>query len=443
LQWTPSGDAFVIGSDLKRLEEETLPLYFRHNRFQSLVRQLNFYSFRKVNRERNVWIYKHELFHRDHPDDLHLVRRRTCPGLDGRKQRFSRFAIRRASSTSSLKSDENSQNEVISPQEYPALISRTPSMSRRTPIWDASSARKGDAMVVDTSMVQPEPADGDAGEDQGSVTAGKKDPKAEMAQQSMVVSEVAMKLEECARRATQGRSGGRRSGTGIITPPYGSTPRFGESFSDGLLTYDDEYTSMYETDEDKFGTQSPESNRSIASVSLDSMDEAPMVTPVVTPTKPVEDRKVVEEIVQRILSSPEHPRGTFAALAILAGFCMSTSPSGDDLCSKILQLISSCDKLGAEFSQYRSALHPLEYGEMCATFALSPDQQRGGAPTTVQQEVWERSTYRHDYVRDFTTFAVNSISKALGKSDGSALSSLSENDMLALERTANIWQKSV
>lgn len=46
LQWTEEGDAFIIGSDLERLEAETLPQYFRHNRFQSLVRQLNFYSFR-------------------------------------------------------------------------------------------------------------------------------------------------------------------------------------------------------------------------------------------------------------------------------------------------------------------------------------------------------------------------------------------------------------
>jgi hypothetical protein len=41
LQWTPAGDAFIIGSDLNRLESETLPQYFRHNRFQSLVRQVS------------------------------------------------------------------------------------------------------------------------------------------------------------------------------------------------------------------------------------------------------------------------------------------------------------------------------------------------------------------------------------------------------------------
>lgn len=88
LQWLPSGEAFRI-SDLVRLESETLPQYFRHNRFQSLVRQLNFYNFRKINRERTFWVYYHPLFHRDRPEEMPKLRRRTCPGYDGRKNRPS------------------------------------------------------------------------------------------------------------------------------------------------------------------------------------------------------------------------------------------------------------------------------------------------------------------------------------------------------------------
>ncbi|KAL3764731.1 hypothetical protein ACHAWO_008726 [Cyclotella atomus] len=88
-KWTPDGSSFRI-TDLPRLESETLPSYFRHSRFQSLVRQLNFYNFRKVNRERNIWVYHHPQFHRDHPQDLGKLRRRTCPGFDGRKQRIQR-----------------------------------------------------------------------------------------------------------------------------------------------------------------------------------------------------------------------------------------------------------------------------------------------------------------------------------------------------------------
>jgi hypothetical protein len=64
-----------------------------------------------VNKERNVWIYKHHLFRRDSPEDLRLVRRRTCPGLDGRKQRFARLGVGKQEGrekATNIKSDEES-----------------------------------------------------------------------------------------------------------------------------------------------------------------------------------------------------------------------------------------------------------------------------------------------------------------------------------------------
>jgi hypothetical protein len=43
--WVCEGSAFEV-KDPKRLEAEILPKFFRHSRFQSLVRQLNFYAFK-------------------------------------------------------------------------------------------------------------------------------------------------------------------------------------------------------------------------------------------------------------------------------------------------------------------------------------------------------------------------------------------------------------
>ena len=57
------GTSFEV-KDPKRLELEILPKYFRHARFQSFVRQLNFYSFKKISKERNSWVYSHEFFQR-------------------------------------------------------------------------------------------------------------------------------------------------------------------------------------------------------------------------------------------------------------------------------------------------------------------------------------------------------------------------------------------
>lgn len=45
------GTAFEV-KDPRRLEQDILPKYFRHSRFQSLVRQLNFYSFKKISKVR-------------------------------------------------------------------------------------------------------------------------------------------------------------------------------------------------------------------------------------------------------------------------------------------------------------------------------------------------------------------------------------------------------
>eukprot|EP00596_Hydrurales_sp_CCMP1899_P000627 CAMPEP_0119035866 /NCGR_PEP_ID=MMETSP1177-20130426/3125_1 /TAXON_ID=2985 /ORGANISM="Ochromonas sp, Strain CCMP1899" /LENGTH=535 /DNA_ID=CAMNT_0006994721 /DNA_START=39 /DNA_END=1643 /DNA_ORIENTATION=- len=74
--WTADGASFEV-KEPKRLELQILPKYFRHARFQSFVRQLNFYSFKKVSKERSSWIYSHDCFQRNKPDLLDRLRRKT------------------------------------------------------------------------------------------------------------------------------------------------------------------------------------------------------------------------------------------------------------------------------------------------------------------------------------------------------------------------------
>jgi len=87
ITWTADGFAFEV-KDPKRLETDILPKYFRHGRFQSLVRQLNFYSFKKISKERSSWIYSHEMFQKDRPELLEQLRRKTnsacySPSING------------------------------------------------------------------------------------------------------------------------------------------------------------------------------------------------------------------------------------------------------------------------------------------------------------------------------------------------------------------------
>ena len=45
--WSPDGRTFVV-KDVPRFESAVIPQYFKHSKFSSFVRQLNFYGFRKV-----------------------------------------------------------------------------------------------------------------------------------------------------------------------------------------------------------------------------------------------------------------------------------------------------------------------------------------------------------------------------------------------------------
>ncbi|KAJ0396968.1 hypothetical protein P43SY_008630 [Pythium insidiosum] len=57
------------------MAEHCLPKYFRHRRFSSLIRQLNFYSFYRV-QEGQLTIYQHSYFRKGRPDLLVHIKRR-------------------------------------------------------------------------------------------------------------------------------------------------------------------------------------------------------------------------------------------------------------------------------------------------------------------------------------------------------------------------------
>merc|ERR1712137_27038 len=74
VSWCRGGSAFCI-VDPKLKAEYCLPKYFRHRRFSSLIRQLNFYSFYRV-QEGQLTIYQHSFFRKGRPDLLVHIKRR-------------------------------------------------------------------------------------------------------------------------------------------------------------------------------------------------------------------------------------------------------------------------------------------------------------------------------------------------------------------------------
>eukprot|EP00934_Nitzschia_sp_Nitz4_P001276 Nitzschia sp. Nitz4//scaffold29_size155292//121564//122591//NITZ4_002682-RA/size155292-augustus-gene-0.213-mRNA-1//1//CDS//3329546520//1276//frame0 len=108
--WAPNGDSFLVKdieafsevSTMRYLEggssvvthdsililQKVLPLYFKHSKFSSFVRQLNFYGFRKIRPDASVLNededlvsnavrFYHEYFQEDRPDLLHKINRAT------------------------------------------------------------------------------------------------------------------------------------------------------------------------------------------------------------------------------------------------------------------------------------------------------------------------------------------------------------------------------
>jgi heat shock transcription factor 1 len=74
--WDSEGTKFEIKRP-EEMSEVVLPKYFRHKKFSSFQRQLNYFGFKKVGKGELGSFYSHSLFNRDQPEDILKIRRRT------------------------------------------------------------------------------------------------------------------------------------------------------------------------------------------------------------------------------------------------------------------------------------------------------------------------------------------------------------------------------
>mmetsp|Transcript_3580 Transcript_3580/g.6763 ORF Transcript_3580/g.6763 Transcript_3580/m.6763 type:complete len:540 (-) Transcript_3580:770-2389(-) len=97
--WADDGSTFVVKQP-ETFEKEIIPQFFKHNKFSSFVRQLNFYGFRKIKfsdsilidedlekKTANFWKFRHENFKRGREDLLMEIKRshntNTGAGVNG------------------------------------------------------------------------------------------------------------------------------------------------------------------------------------------------------------------------------------------------------------------------------------------------------------------------------------------------------------------------
>lgn len=83
IHWNNSGDSIVI-VDANRFARELLPKYFKTKKFNSFVRQLNFYGFRKVPTSKTTkgCEFAHRLFKRGNEEKIMTIKRKTIHEMD-------------------------------------------------------------------------------------------------------------------------------------------------------------------------------------------------------------------------------------------------------------------------------------------------------------------------------------------------------------------------
>jgi len=70
--WSPTKDSFIVLNTVD-FTNQILPKYFKHSNFNSFLRQLNAYGFRKTE---NKWEFKHECFKEGQPQLLQEITRK-------------------------------------------------------------------------------------------------------------------------------------------------------------------------------------------------------------------------------------------------------------------------------------------------------------------------------------------------------------------------------
>ncbi|KAL1917063.1 uncharacterized protein VTP21DRAFT_5261 [Calcarisporiella thermophila] len=115
IRWADMGDIFFV-TDPTEFSRTILPQYFKHNNWQSFVRQLNMYGFHKVNdlfhsnspdaQNSACWEFKHPSFLRGRPELLANIKRK-CPKSQ------SSLGMGKPSLTSAGGSLDNAQDERL------------------------------------------------------------------------------------------------------------------------------------------------------------------------------------------------------------------------------------------------------------------------------------------------------------------------------------------
>lgn len=264
---------------------------------------------------------------------------------------------------------------------------------------------------------------------------------------SLVVTEVADKLEAYVKRVMKERGITRTRRSGFVTPPFGSS--FTMTSRD-LITYDDEYK---ESSNNATGSAIVSGNNSCPSPGKEKpaivVEKEMLVAPVV-------DFETVKRISSSIIdlgkttSNGRTHSEAFRACANVAAFIMCTPPleQSDQCCSKILQLLSTSNKLESEFYFYRSALCPDLFPHIHHQRYHGIAKIGCNGFTASHSAALRNSLIGHagklSALSEFKVFALNLISKFFHRTETfSGIEPLPKPDHAILSQSVKIWARSI
>ncbi|GAB5588415.1 Flocculation suppression protein [Umbelopsis nana] len=125
ISWSPSGDLFSVANPTQ-FSKLVLPQYFKHNNWQSFVRQLNMYGFHKVNdmihhsnitNESQAWEFRHPSFRRGGILELQNIKRKSAKGAGYQKTTGNSVVSTIATSSRLANAAENLPTDIPDDQQ--------------------------------------------------------------------------------------------------------------------------------------------------------------------------------------------------------------------------------------------------------------------------------------------------------------------------------------
>lgn len=404
-------------------------------------------------------MYKHSLFHRDRPEELHLLRRRTCPGVDGRKARpenavsgkqsvpksafspknhvlpRSVFAVSPHESSDS--DEESSMDGHYVTKARPGIVTLKKGSSENSSF---TAIGQEPPMTSDTRIVlapftmeNKKPRIESIHSEQFSdpnlksgisqlVSPGSKDscPPVDVNQQTALVTKVSRQLEEHAKRAAASLGKGfMKKRAGGLPPTYVS-----DTMKYHALTYDDE-VNIYDTEKGCFIESDVKDHVfGIDDVSVDNSESSATLVSLVEneasgdsnrgkPILPCFDDNIINQVVKQI----NDVRGDDVSelMTAIAEFCLTTDPQDPLIGEKAIQLMSRHADLAQEFCCYKCALSPNSGNHEQCMIALFSGQSK-------------------DTIRGFKTFVLNKLKDLLRQLKPANIDGIS-----TLTKCYNIW----